>query len=87
MIPQDSSEVLLLDNRKPNQYVGIFKNDESIINSIAWHPDQGSNRLCTVSNDGKVLIYEVNKAIAEQVPMLSYDGEEKIVNCAWGSAN
>lgn len=76
-----------MDTRKPSESVGIFKNDDSIISSIAWHPDEGSNRLCTVSNDGKVLIYEVNKSINEQRPVLCYDGEEKIVNCAWGSAN
>lgn len=54
-----------MDTRKPCESVGIFKNDDSIISSIAWHPDEGLNRLCTVSNDGKVLIYEVNKSINE----------------------
>lgn len=60
VIPQNSTEVYLLDQRKPSQIVGVFKNksDESNINSICWHPD-GVNKLCTVSQAGKVLIYEV----------------------------
>jgi len=34
-----------------------------------------------------VLIYEVNKENEEQIATLSYDGKEKIVNCAWGAAS
>ena len=65
VIPENSNEVLLLDQRRPNQHISKFRSD-STITSICWHPEPGQNRLCTVSNNGVVLIYDVNSKEAEQ---------------------
>ena len=88
VVPMNSSKVILLDQRQPSQVVSEFCNqqDPSQITSICWHP-KGENRLCTVSQSGKVLIYDVEENKQEQQPKLSYDGGREIVNCAWGSAS
>ena len=67
--------------------MSIFKNkaDSSIIKNISWHPER-QNQLCTVSQVGRVLIYDIEEDKNEQEPNLQYDGSHEIVNCAWGSA-
>jgi WD40 repeat protein len=56
-----------------------------IVNAICWHPIEGQNKLCTVSNDGCVLIYDMNTA--EEEAIMCYEGGQKINNCAWGQAS
>ena len=82
----DSSEILILDTRRPGRPVCSLKNHLDNVNSMSWAP-HSSAHLCTASDDCQALIWDLSNLpnpIGE--PLLAYRASGKINTISWSSS-
>lgn len=86
----DSSEIIILDIRKPKQQVDvILKNHCDNLNGISWAPHL-AHHVCSAADDGQALIWDISKRASPfgQMaiePLLTYRANGKINFISWSS--
>ena len=83
----DSSEVVILDIRRPSQPVSVLKGHRAGVNAIAWAPHSPCH-ICTAGDDNQALIWdlqEMPKPIDD--PILAYQAESEINQLQWSKVH
>lgn len=86
-ISMDSSEVVILDIRRPSQPVSVLKGHRAGVNAIAWAPHSPCH-ICTAGDDNQALIWdlqEMPKPIDD--PILAYQAESEINQLQWSKVH
>jgi len=83
----DSSQVVILDIRRPSQPVAELNGHRAGVNAIAWAP-HSSCHICTAGDDSQALIWDIAdmpKPIED--PILAYTADSEINQLQWSKAH
>ena len=80
----DSSEIIILDVRRPSVPVKMLSHYQSPVNSIGWAP-HSSCHLCSAGEDSLALIWEIASQPTAQnnLPILAYNAKSHINWLQW----
>eukprot|EP00754_Rhynchopus_humris_P018736 Rhum_TRINITY_DN14613_c36_g1::Rhum_TRINITY_DN14613_c36_g1_i1::g.109208::m.109208/K11805/WDR68, HAN11; WD repeat-containing protein 68 len=82
----DSSEIIILDVRRPSVPVKMLSHYQSPVNSIGWAP-HSSCHLCSAGEDSLALIWEIASQPTAQnnLPILAYNAKSHINWLQWSA--
>lgn len=81
----DSTELIILDVRVPNQPVARLNNHRACVNGMAWAPHSACH-ICTAADDHQALIWDIAQMPrAIEDPILAYTAEGAINQIQWAS--
>eukprot|EP01061_Rhynchopus_euleeides_P011042 TRINITY_DN20615_c0_g2_i1.p1 TRINITY_DN20615_c0_g2~~TRINITY_DN20615_c0_g2_i1.p1 ORF type:complete len:349 (+),score=46.27 TRINITY_DN20615_c0_g2_i1:36-1082(+) len=81
----DSSDIVILDVRRPSVAVKVLSHCQSPVNSIGWAP-HSSCHLCSAGEDSHALIWEVTGANQQTtLPILAYAAKSHINWLQWSA--
>ncbi|KAL3312753.1 ddb1 and cul4 associated factor 7 [Cichlidogyrus casuarinus] len=83
-LADESSEVVILDTRKPTLPVARLKNHRGFVNGMAWAP-HSSCHISTAADDCQALIWDIQPRDIED-PILAYTAAGEINQIKWSSA-